>query len=86
LSECKEHVESLRLKYLVQMDNVKATVSSKTAVPTAQVYPQFISLAHMWAAFQDEMVLVSVLSNLITSLDQFTEVGITFLFFFFFEN
>jgi len=73
LNDSKEHVESLRLKYLVQMDNVKDTVSSKTAVPTAQVYPQFISLAHLWSAFQDEMVLVSVLSNLMSSLDQFAQ-------------
>jgi len=77
LNDCKEHVESLRLKYLVQMDNVKDTVSSKTAVPTAQVYPQFIGLAHLWTAFQDEMVLLSVLTNLISSLDQFAQVHVS---------
>ena len=90
LNDSKEHVESLRLKYLVQMDNVKDTVSSKTAVPTAQVYPQFISLAHLWSAFQDEMVLVSVLSNLISSLDQFAQVylihNLVLLFSFIFKN
>lgn len=59
---------------MVQMDNVKATVSSKAAVPTAQVYPQFISLAHLWTAFQDEMVLISVWTNILSSLDQFFQV------------
>lgn len=75
MNECKEHVESLRLNFIAQMDIVKATVSSKVAVPTAQVYPQFISLAHLWNAFQDEMVLISVLTNILSSLDQFSHVG-----------
>lgn len=57
------------------MESVRVTVSSKTAVPTAQVYPQFISLAHHWAGFQDEMVLLSVLSNVLSSLDQFADVS-----------
>jgi hypothetical protein len=33
-------------------------------VPTAQVYPQFMHLAVIWFGFQDEMVLLSVLSNI----------------------
>lgn len=33
-------------------------------VPTAQVYPQFMHLATIWFGFQDEMVLLSVLSNI----------------------
>jgi hypothetical protein len=35
-----------------------------SSVPTAQVYPQFMHLASLWFGFQDEMVLLSVLSNI----------------------
>lgn len=81
------------------MEQLQATVQSKTAVPTAQVYvsshchyyylqccdsltadrrktnamlqPQFIHLAQIWSGFQDEMVLLSVLSNILASLEPF---------------
>lgn len=72
---CKKQVETLAEKFQSRMESVKATVSSKTAVPTAQVYPQFINLAHIWTGFQDEMVLLSVLSNILGSLEQFAEVS-----------
>ena len=36
--------------------------------------PQFITLAHLWTGFQDEMVLLSVLSNILASLEPFTKV------------
>lgn len=36
--------------------------------------PQFITLAHIWTGFQDEMVLLSVLSNILASLEPFTKV------------
>ena len=34
--------------------------------------PQFINLAQIWSGFQDEMVLLSVLSNILVSLEPFT--------------
>ena len=33
--------------------------------------PQFIHLAQIWSGFQDEMVLLSVLSNILASLEPF---------------
>eukprot|EP00116_Pleurobrachia_bachei_P001541 sb/3461803/ len=55
---------------LIQLQN---TIQSKTAVPTNQVYPKFISLAKIWTGFQDEMVLLSVISNIQTNLEPFTK-------------
>lgn len=52
----------------------QTTVQSKTAVPTAHVYPQFIHLSQIWTAFQDEMVHLSVLSNILVSLEPFVRV------------
>ncbi|BFY99039.1 hypothetical protein BsWGS_02079 [Bradybaena similaris] len=69
---CAHQVEQLENQLAVRMDQLKATVQTKTAVPTAQVYPQFIHLAQLWSSFQDEMVLLSVLSNIVASLDPFT--------------
>lgn len=65
-------VEQLEGQLQQRMQQLQATVQSKTAVPTAQVYPQFIHLAQIWSGFQDEMVLLSVLSNILVSLEPFT--------------
>lgn len=69
---CAQQVEALEQQLAARMEQLQATVQSKTAVPTAQVYPQFIHLSQLWSGFQDEMVLLSVLSNILASLDPFT--------------
>ncbi|KAL9982740.1 hypothetical protein ACROYT_G004830 [Oculina patagonica] len=71
---CAQQVEALESQFAARMEALKNTVQSKTAVPTAQVYPQFITLAHLWTGFQDEMVLLSVLSNILASLEPFTKI------------
>ena len=38
--------------------------------------PQFIHLAQIWSGFQDEMVLLSVLSNILVSLEPYSRVSI----------
>ncbi|XP_070540608.1 cilia- and flagella-associated protein 206-like [Ptychodera flava] len=70
---CAQQVEMLEAQLASRMEQLQATVQSKTAVPTAQVYPQFINLALIWSGFQDEMVLLSVLSNILASLEPFTK-------------
>lgn len=34
--------------------------------------PQFLNLSEIWSGFQDEMVLLSVLTNILNNLDAFT--------------
>lgn len=68
---CAQQVEMLVNQLSARMEQLQQTVQSKTAVPTAQVYPQFISIAHLWTCFQDEMVLLSVLSNILASMEPF---------------
>ncbi|XP_033102810.1 cilia- and flagella-associated protein 206-like [Anneissia japonica] len=70
---CAQQVEMFESQLASRMEQLQATVQSKTAVPTAQVYPQFINLSHLWSCFQDEMVLLSVLSNILASLEPFTK-------------
>ncbi|XP_059501261.1 cilia- and flagella-associated protein 206 isoform X2 [Stegostoma tigrinum] len=68
---CAKQVEQLEHQLERQMLELNDVVKSKAAVPTAQVYPHFIALSNLWTAFQDEMVLLSVFSNLVTNLDPY---------------
>ncbi|NP_001073169.1 cilia- and flagella-associated protein 206 isoform X1 [Rattus norvegicus] len=68
---CAEEVELMTKQLAAQLEQLKMTVKSKTAVPTSQVFPIFIALASLWTSFQDETVLISVLSNLTTNLELF---------------
>ncbi|XP_073531781.1 cilia- and flagella-associated protein 206 isoform X1 [Phyllobates terribilis] len=71
---CAQQLEVMDKQYGAQMEQLKATVQSKTAIPTAQVYPLFISLSKLWNSFQDEIVLLSVLSNMTANLQPFLEL------------
>ncbi|MBN3323131.1 CF206 protein, partial [Atractosteus spatula] len=70
---CAKQVESLQRQLGVQMNELKSTVRAKIAVPTAQVYPHFTAISKLWSGLQDEMVLLSVLSNMVASLQPFLE-------------
>ncbi|XP_041523279.1 cilia- and flagella-associated protein 206-like [Microtus oregoni] len=68
---CAQEVEMMIKQLTAQLEQLKMIVKSKTAVPTSQVFPIFIALASLWMSFQDETVLISVLSNLTTNLELF---------------
>ncbi|XP_011263065.1 cilia- and flagella-associated protein 206 [Camponotus floridanus] len=44
------------------------TVRYRTAVPIAQVYPQFIDLADIWMSLQDEVIILSSINNFLWEL------------------
>ncbi|XP_065882314.1 cilia- and flagella-associated protein 206-like isoform X2 [Dysidea avara] len=73
---CVHQVTQLEKDYDNKMSLLKDTVQSKTAVPTAQVYPLFVSLAKVWGGYQDNVVMLSVLSNLLTGLRPFVKQAI----------
>ncbi|XP_069743475.1 cilia- and flagella-associated protein 206 isoform X2 [Narcine bancroftii] len=68
---CDKQVEMLQEQLNKRMDELNTVVKSKATVPTAQVYPHFIYLSNLWSSLQDEMVLLSVFSNLINNLDPY---------------
>ncbi|XP_066514992.1 cilia- and flagella-associated protein 206 [Hoplias malabaricus] len=68
---CAKQVETLQTELMKSMKVLKATVHSKTAVPTSQVFPHFTALAKLWAGLQDEMLLVEMLSGMASSLRPF---------------
>ncbi|XP_062502571.1 cilia- and flagella-associated protein 206-like [Corticium candelabrum] len=68
---CSSKVNQLADKFDEDMSKLKNTVQSKTAVSTSLVYPLFVCLSTTWMGFQEEMVLLSVLSNILTNLGPF---------------
>nr|XP_034179194.1 cilia- and flagella-associated protein 206 [Osmia lignaria] len=44
------------------------TVRYRTAIPTVQVYPQFIDLADIWMGLQDEVIVLSSFNNFLWEL------------------
>lgn len=69
--KCGQQVDTLEKQLGAEMEQLKCIVRSKTAVPTAQVYPHFIAVSNLWNSFQDEIVLLSVLSNMTANLQPF---------------
>lgn len=67
-----EHLDHLEADFQSTMESLKSIVQSKTAVPTSQVYPLFTLVSNHWSGYQDEVVLLSVLSTLLSQLPQFT--------------
>ncbi|KAK2500093.1 hypothetical protein MC885_021205 [Smutsia gigantea] len=68
---CAQEVEMMIKQLGAQLEQLKMTVKPKRAVPTSQVFPIFIALSNLWTSFQDETVLISVLSNLTAHLEPF---------------
>eukprot|EP00731_Ephydatia_muelleri_P037741 Em0550g4a len=62
IHHCGSLLEQVEQDFRSTMAGLRATVQSKTAVPTSQVYPLFTSLSKLWCRFQDEVVLLSVFS------------------------
>ncbi|XP_060931407.1 cilia- and flagella-associated protein 206 isoform X2 [Limanda limanda] len=65
---CAKRVEFLQTELLSQMKLLKETVQSKTAVPTANVFPLFKALSDVWSGLRDEGQLLSILNNIKLSL------------------
>ncbi|KAL0967306.1 hypothetical protein UPYG_G00250550 [Umbra pygmaea] len=68
---CAKQVESLQIGLASQMNALRLTLHSKTAVATVQVFPQFIALAKLWASLQNEMVLLSIIRDMMVNLQPF---------------
>nr|XP_025045554.1 cilia- and flagella-associated protein 206 isoform X2 [Pelodiscus sinensis] len=68
---CAQEIEMMDKQFAAQIEQLKNTVQAKTAVPTSQVFPIFVALSNLWTSFQDEILLLSFLTNLTVSLQQF---------------
>ncbi|NWI46680.1 CF206 protein, partial [Picathartes gymnocephalus] len=69
-----QEVESLDVQFEAAMMVLKNTVQDKTSIESKEVFPLFMELSKLWTGFQDEMLLLSFLTNMADNLQQFLEI------------
>ncbi|XP_062344641.1 cilia- and flagella-associated protein 206 [Cinclus cinclus] len=69
-----QEVESLNVQFEAAMMVLKNTVENKTSIEFKEVFPLFMELSKLWTGFQDEMLLLSFLTNMANHLQQFLEI------------
>ncbi|NWR49338.1 CF206 protein, partial [Regulus satrapa] len=67
-------VESLNVQLEAAMMVLENTVRNKTSIESKDVFPLFMELSNLWTSFQDEMLLLSFLTNMADNLQQFLEI------------
>ncbi|XP_077266992.1 cilia- and flagella-associated protein 206 [Temnothorax americanus] len=61
-------VKNLLERLQARLFKLHDTVRYRTAIPTTQVYPQFIDLADVWMGLQDEVIILSSINNFLWEL------------------
>ncbi|NXR48342.1 CF206 protein, partial [Hippolais icterina] len=69
-----QEVESLDAKFEAAMMVLKNTVPDKTSIESKEVFPLFMELSKLWTGYQNEMLLLSFLTNTADNLQQFLEI------------
>ncbi|KAJ8686759.1 hypothetical protein QAD02_022553 [Eretmocerus hayati] len=68
LETCEEEIRCLINRLRNRLAQLHETVKFRTAVPTVQVYPQFVDIAEIWLKLQDEIVILSLINDLLCQL------------------
>ncbi|XP_011174414.1 cilia- and flagella-associated protein 206 [Solenopsis invicta] len=68
----KNLMERLQARFFKLHD----TVRYRTAIPTTQVYPQFIDLADIWMGLQDEVIILSSINNFLWELQSLSNKAV----------
>uniref|UniRef100_A0A8C0IAD7 Cilia- and flagella-associated protein 206 n=1 Tax=Bubo bubo TaxID=30461 RepID=A0A8C0IAD7_BUBBB len=69
-----QEVEKMNVQFAATVEQLKNTVQNKASVDTKEVFPLFVALSNLWTSFQNEMLLLSFLTNMINDLQQFLEI------------
>ncbi|NXR82258.1 CF206 protein, partial [Pycnonotus jocosus] len=69
-----QEVESLDVKFEAAMTVLKNTVQDETSIESKEVFPLFMELSKLWTGYQNEMLLLSFLTNMADNLQQFLEI------------
>ncbi|XP_074720834.1 cilia- and flagella-associated protein 206 isoform X1 [Strix uralensis] len=69
-----QEVEKMNVQFAATVEQLKNTVQNKASVDTKEVFPLFVALSNLWTSFQNEMLLLSFLTNMINNLQQFLEI------------
>ncbi|KAM9195625.1 cilia- and flagella-associated protein 206 [Mergus octosetaceus] len=68
-----QEVEKMSVQFATTMEQLKNTVQNKVSVDTKEVFPLFVAICNVWTGFQNEVLLLSFLSNMTNNLQQFLE-------------
>ncbi|XP_028996301.1 cilia- and flagella-associated protein 206 isoform X2 [Betta splendens] len=68
---CAKNAEALQSELITQVKLLKDIVQSKTAVPTAKVFPLFKALSNLWTGLQEEAELLNILNSLMLCLQPY---------------
>ncbi|XP_015119230.1 cilia- and flagella-associated protein 206 [Diachasma alloeum] len=60
----ENQMKSFVVRFKSRLLKIHATVRYRTAIPTIQIYPQFIDLADIWLSLQSEVIILSHINNL----------------------
>ncbi|NXS44377.1 CF206 protein, partial [Balaeniceps rex] len=69
-----QEAEKMNVQFAATMEQLKNTVQNKVSVDTKEVFPLFVALSNLWTGFQDEIRLLSFLTNMTNNLQQFSEI------------
>ncbi|XP_033220083.1 cilia- and flagella-associated protein 206-like isoform X2 [Belonocnema kinseyi] len=59
IESCETELKCILQRLQNRLIKLHETVRYRTAIPTAQVYPQFIDMADIWMSLQDEVIALS---------------------------
>ncbi|XP_011496909.1 PREDICTED: UPF0704 protein C6orf165 homolog [Ceratosolen solmsi marchali] len=71
LQLCNEEIRCLICGFKNRLIQLHEMVKYRTAIPTAQVYPQFKDLANIWLKLQDEVITLSYINEMLWKLQCF---------------
>ncbi|KAM9383038.1 cilia- and flagella-associated protein 206 [Phaethornis superciliosus] len=69
-----QEVEKMNVEFAATMEQLINTVQDRVSIDTKEVFPLFIALSNLWTSFQDEILLLSFLTNMTNKLQQFSEI------------
>ncbi|NWY01129.1 CF206 protein, partial [Nothoprocta ornata] len=67
-------VEETNKQFVATMEQLKNTIQNKVSVGTTEVFPLFLTLSNLWTSFQDEILLLSLLTNMTNNLQEFSKI------------
>lgn len=68
-----QEIEKINVEFTATMEKLKSTVQNKVSVDTKEAFPLFVAAFNLWSRFQDEILLLSFLTNMTNCLQQFLE-------------
>ncbi|XP_054262893.1 cilia- and flagella-associated protein 206-like isoform X2 [Macrosteles quadrilineatus] len=74
VKECEKEIVVLCSHVTERLLQLHDTVRYRTAIPTNQVYPQFMDLSITWFSLQDQMIVLSTYNQIIYALQNMSKI------------